>query len=79
MAICVAEAGKTWMDADAEVREAVDFLHYYANQCERPDIAALKPLGTVTCISPWNFPLAIFLGQVQRRPRGWKHGARQTG
>ena len=64
MALCVAEAGKTWMDADAEVREAVDFLHYYANQAERPDISILTPLGPVACISPWNFPLAIFIGQV---------------
>ena len=64
MALCVAEAGKTWIDADAELREAVDFLHYYANQCERPEIAARAPLGPVACISPWNFPLAIFLGQV---------------
>jgi RHH-type proline utilization regulon transcriptional repressor/proline dehydrogenase/delta 1-pyrroline-5-carboxylate dehydrogenase len=64
MALCVAEAGKTWLDADAELREAVDFLHYYANQCERPDMAARTPLGPVACISPWNFPLAIFLGQV---------------
>jgi RHH-type proline utilization regulon transcriptional repressor/proline dehydrogenase/delta 1-pyrroline-5-carboxylate dehydrogenase len=64
MALCVAEAGKTWMDADAEIREAVDFLEYYANQAERPDMAALQPLGPVACISPWNFPLAIFLGQV---------------
>ncbi|MEL6860930.1 MAG: L-glutamate gamma-semialdehyde dehydrogenase [Pseudomonadota bacterium] len=64
MSLCVAEAKKTWRDADAEVREAVDFLLYYANQAEREDIAALQPLGTVACISPWNFPLAIFLGQV---------------
>lgn len=64
MALCVAEAGKTWIDADAEIREAVDFLNYYANQCERPDLAAQAPLGPVACISPWNFPLAIFLGQV---------------
>ncbi|MEO0607787.1 MAG: L-glutamate gamma-semialdehyde dehydrogenase, partial [Pseudomonadota bacterium] len=64
MARCVSEAGKTWRDADAEVREAVDFLRYYANQATRPKIAALAPLGAVACISPWNFPLAIFLGQV---------------
>jgi len=64
MALCVSEAGKTWIDADAEIREAVDFLRYYANQCERPSVAALQPLGPVACISPWNFPLAIFLGQV---------------
>ncbi|MCR9079690.1 MAG: bifunctional proline dehydrogenase/L-glutamate gamma-semialdehyde dehydrogenase PutA [Hyphomonadaceae bacterium] len=64
MALCVAEAGKIWVDADAEIREAVDFLHYYANQAERDEIARLAPLGPVACISPWNFPLAIFLGQV---------------
>ena len=64
MALCIAEAGKTWQDADAEVREAVDFLRYYANQSERPSVATLDPLGTIACISPWNFPLAIFLGQV---------------
>lgn len=64
MSLCASEAGKTWRDADAEVREAIDFLRYYANQAERPDIQALTPLGTVACISPWNFPLAIFLGQV---------------
>nr|WP_070958734.1 L-glutamate gamma-semialdehyde dehydrogenase [Hyphomonas sp. Mor2] len=64
MALCVAEAGKTWMDADAEVREAVDFLLYYANQAEGDPLSGHAPLGTVACISPWNFPLAIFLGQV---------------
>ncbi len=61
MAFAVAEAGKTWPDAIAEVREAVDFLRYYADECETLDGA---PLGVVACISPWNFPLAIFLGQV---------------
>ncbi len=64
MALCVTEAGKTWLDADAEIREAIDFLLYDANQCERPEIAELMPVGPVACISPWNFPLAIFLGQV---------------
>lgn len=64
MALCVAEAGKTWKDADAEVREAVDFLRYYADQAERKDVRVLTPLGIIACISPWNFPLAIFLGQV---------------
>ena len=63
MLICVNEAGKTWIDAEAEVREAVDFLRYYADQAEDHS-ETLKPLGTVGCISPWNFPLAIFLGQV---------------
>ena len=64
MALCVHEAHKTWPDAEAELREAVDFLRYYADQATRPSIAARRSLGTVACISPWNFPLAIFLGQV---------------
>ncbi|MEP1142268.1 MAG: bifunctional proline dehydrogenase/L-glutamate gamma-semialdehyde dehydrogenase PutA [Henriciella sp.] len=64
MQLCVSEAGKTWPDAEAELREAVDFLRYYAGQAEEPDIAARSPLGPIACISPWNFPLAIFLGQV---------------
>ena len=61
MTIAVLEAGKTWPDAIAEVREAVDFLRYYADEAETLDG---EPLGVVACISPWNFPLAIFLGQV---------------
>ncbi|MEO1251189.1 MAG: bifunctional proline dehydrogenase/L-glutamate gamma-semialdehyde dehydrogenase PutA [Pseudomonadota bacterium] len=61
MTIAVREAGKTWEDAIAEIREAVDFLRYYADQAES---AAGAPLGVVACISPWNFPLAIFLGQI---------------
>ncbi len=61
MALAVAEAGKTWPDAIAEIREAVDFLRYYADECETLDS---PPLGVVACISPWNFPLAIFLGQI---------------
>ncbi len=64
MSLCVLEAGKTWTDADAEVREAIDFLRYYANEAERGAADLVNPLGTVACISPWNFPLAIFLGQV---------------
>lgn len=64
MALCVIEAGKTLPDAEAEVREAVDFLRYYAHQASLPDMMGLSPLGTVACISPWNFPLAIFMGQV---------------
>ncbi len=64
MALCVAEAGKAWPDAEAELREAVDFLRYYADQAEEADRKGSEPLGTVACISPWNFPLAIFLGQV---------------
>lgn len=61
MAIAVFEAGKSWPDAIAEVREAVDFLRYYADRAEE---LSGEPLGVVACISPWNFPLAIFLGQV---------------
>ncbi len=61
MTLAVFEAGKTWPDAIAELREAVDFLRYYASQAEQLHGA---PLGVVACISPWNFPLAIFLGQV---------------
>jgi RHH-type proline utilization regulon transcriptional repressor/proline dehydrogenase/delta 1-pyrroline-5-carboxylate dehydrogenase len=62
MALAVREAGKTIPAALAEVREAVDFLRYYATQSML--LAAGHPLGIVACISPWNFPLAIFLGQV---------------
>ncbi|MEL6858348.1 MAG: L-glutamate gamma-semialdehyde dehydrogenase, partial [Pseudomonadota bacterium] len=64
MGLCVDEAGKTWPDAEAELREAVDFLRYYADQAEQPHMAGRAPIGVVACISPWNFPLAIFLGQV---------------
>lgn len=56
------ESGKTISDAVAELREAVDFLRYYANQCEIYEGA--PPRGIICCISPWNFPLAIFVGQV---------------
>ncbi len=58
-AILAREAGKTLPDAVAELREAVDFLRYYAAR-----IPAAEPAGIFTCISPWNFPLAIFTGQV---------------
>jgi len=55
------EAGKTILDGIAEVREAVDFLRYYANEAERLDEEEPgAPLGVFVCISPWNFPLAIF-------------------
>ena len=71
------EAGKTIKDCDAEVREAIDFIHYYISESEK----MLKPLnlpgpsgennflsyeakGNFLCISPWNFPLAIFVGQI---------------
>jgi len=78
LALCVKEAGKTVEDAIAELREAVDFLRYYglqASECfaapiELPgpsgesNILGLKGRGVFVCISPWNFPLAIFTGQV---------------
>ncbi|WP_228768213.1 proline dehydrogenase family protein [Limnohabitans sp. DM1] len=65
MALLVREAGKTWSHAVAELREAVDFLRYYAAQVRRDfDPGTHTPLGPVLCISPWNFPLAIFVGQV---------------
>ncbi len=63
--ILVREAGKTFANAIAEVREAVDFLRYYAGQVRDDfDNETHRPLGPVVCISPWNFPLAIFIGQV---------------
>lgn len=63
--ILVREAGKTYANAIAEVREAVDFLRYYSAQIRATfNNDTYCPLGVVTCISPWNFPLAIFIGQV---------------
>jgi RHH-type proline utilization regulon transcriptional repressor/proline dehydrogenase/delta 1-pyrroline-5-carboxylate dehydrogenase len=62
MALAVREAGKSLPNAIAEVREAVDFLRYYAVEIRNAPEA--RALGPVTCISPWNFPLAIFTGQV---------------
>jgi RHH-type proline utilization regulon transcriptional repressor/proline dehydrogenase/delta 1-pyrroline-5-carboxylate dehydrogenase len=61
-AVLAIEAGKTLPDAVGELREAVDFLRYYADEAEA--LGAIDPLGIVTAISPWNFPLAIFSGQV---------------
>lgn len=62
MALAIREAGKSLANAIAEVREAVDFLRYYAAQVH--GMANTLALGPVVCISPWNFPLAIFTGQV---------------
>lgn len=78
MAILCLEAGKTWSDAIGEVREAVDFCRYYAAQAIKllthpthlrgytgeTNTLSLHPRGTILCISPWNFPLAIFTGQI---------------
>ena len=71
------EAGKTIQDAHDEIREAVDFLRYYAQQSAslnskssqlgptgEDNILEYSPKGLVACISPWNFPLAITLGQI---------------
>lgn len=59
------ESGKTYANALAEIREAIDFLRYYAGQIQDlPPNTRIHPLGTVLCISPWNFPLAIFCGQI---------------
>lgn len=55
------EAGKTLPDAVGELREAVDFLRYYAAQAQTH---TAPPAGLFSCISPWNFPLAIFTGQI---------------
>jgi len=77
LALCTREAGKSIPDGVAEVREAVDFLRYYAGQARKQ--FAIEPLpgptgesntlqlsgrGVFVCISPWNFPLAIFAGQI---------------
>ena len=60
-AILAREAGKTQADAVAELREAVDFLRYYADA----SLELTNPArGAIACISPWNFPLAIFSGQI---------------
>lgn len=60
-ALLMREAGKVLTDCVGELREAVDFLRYYAMEAvKRPT----EPAGIFTCISPWNFPLAIFTGQI---------------
>lgn len=78
MALTCLEAGKTWNDGIAEIREAIDFCRYYAMMAEQlmtqptrlsgytgeTNELGLHPRGIVLCISPWNFPLAIFTGQV---------------
>jgi RHH-type proline utilization regulon transcriptional repressor/proline dehydrogenase/delta 1-pyrroline-5-carboxylate dehydrogenase len=77
IALCTKEAGKTLADGVAEVREAVDFCRYYAQQARKlfqpeklpgptgeSNELHLNGRGVIVCISPWNFPLAIFMGQV---------------
>lgn len=67
-AILTREAGKSLVDGVAELREAVDFLRYYANEMRRRADAENSnekvARGIISCISPWNFPLAIFIGQI---------------
>lgn len=77
MALAICEGGKTLPDALAEVREAIDFCRYYAMRARLDLVSQLLPgptgeenwlslqgRGVIACISPWNFPLAIFIGQV---------------
>ena len=78
MALCQVEAGKTMQDSIDEIKEAVDFCRFYADEAERlnatvheftdltgkPSRQIYKPRGTFVCISPWNFPLAIYTGQI---------------
>jgi RHH-type proline utilization regulon transcriptional repressor/proline dehydrogenase/delta 1-pyrroline-5-carboxylate dehydrogenase len=65
VALLVREAGKTLANAVAEVREAIDFLRFDAAQIRAPQWPTeAAPIGPVVCISPWNFPLAIFTGQI---------------
>ena len=65
IALCIKEAGKVTKDGVDEIREAVDFCRYYADRAEElAEDDRFAPRGVVLCISPWNFPLAIFLGQV---------------
>jgi RHH-type proline utilization regulon transcriptional repressor/proline dehydrogenase/delta 1-pyrroline-5-carboxylate dehydrogenase len=64
LALAVREAGKSWSNAVAELREAVDFCRYYAQQARGFDNGSHPALGPVLCISPGNFPLAIFAGQL---------------
>ncbi|MCC0029800.1 MAG: bifunctional proline dehydrogenase/L-glutamate gamma-semialdehyde dehydrogenase PutA [Brucellaceae bacterium] len=63
LALATREAGKTVADGIAEVREAVDFLRYYAAQAAGVE-RDTEARGVIVCISPWNFPLAIFTGQI---------------
>lgn len=62
-ALASREAGKILADGVAEVREAVDFLRYYAAEAEKAE-SGTETRGVIACISPWNFPLAIFTGQI---------------
>ncbi|MGI1670475.1 MAG: bifunctional proline dehydrogenase/L-glutamate gamma-semialdehyde dehydrogenase PutA [Neptuniibacter sp.] len=77
ISLCIREAGKTLQDAIDEIREAIDFCYYYANSAEQSlttealisvtgenNTLSYQGRGVFLCISPWNFPLAIFTGQI---------------
>lgn len=79
ISLCVREGGRTLVDAHHEVREAVDFCRYYATRGREDfnekgvrlnsptgekNIYKLKSRGVFVCISPWNFPIAIYTGQI---------------
>ncbi|MCW5588592.1 MAG: bifunctional proline dehydrogenase/L-glutamate gamma-semialdehyde dehydrogenase PutA [Legionellales bacterium] len=78
LALTIREAGKTLADGISEVREAIDFCRYYGSEAEKQlsqprlmpgptgefNALSLQGRGIIVCISPWNFPLAIFLGQI---------------
>ena len=76
-ALLIKEAGKTYKDCDAEIRESIDFINYYnlhaekvftETELESPsgerNFLTNAPKGNFLCISPWNFPMAIFIGQI---------------
>ena len=64
-ALAAREAGKTWPDCVAEVREACGFARFYASEALRAGREGQRtPRGVIACVSPWNFPLAIFSGQI---------------
>ena len=79
VSLCIREAGRTLKDANDEIREAIDFCYYYAAQARNDfaehgcsltsptgetNIYKLQSRGVFVCISPWNFPIAIYLGQI---------------
>ena len=64
LALAAREAGKSIPNSIAEVREAIDFLRFYAGEVRTTFKDNEEPLGPIVCISPWNFPLSIFIGQL---------------
>ncbi len=79
IALCIKEAGKVAQDGIDEVREAVDFCRYYAARAiEQSEDERLEARGVVLCISPWNFPLAIFFRTSGCGNCHGKYGASKT-